>query len=100
MNEAIAYDNQLPSISNEVAPIQPITQNQSQNTRPPYNRAIGIEQTLYLCTLCETPTQFADYHKLGKHVEIFHSAFNQDNKGVKRGLGEREEALPKKLRWE
>ena len=31
------------------------------------------------------------YHKLSKHVKIFHSAFNLDNKGVKRGKGEREE---------
>ena len=100
MNQAIAYHNQLPSISNEVSPIQPITHNQSQNPRPSYNRPIGIEQTLYLCTLCETPTKCSDYHKLGRHVERFHSAFKQNNKGVKRGKGEQEEVWPKKLRWE
>ena len=72
----------------------------ARDTRPSYNRPIGIEQTLYLCTICETPTKFDDYHKLSKHVERFHSAFNQDNKGVKRAKGEHEESWPKKLRWE
>ena len=88
-------NNQLQTLSNQSPGL---TDNQPQNTRPTYNRPIGIEQTLYLCTLCETPTKFADYHRLSKHVERFHSAFNQDNKGVKRGKGEREEAWPKKLR--
>ena len=92
-------NNQLQTVSN-LSPVNNITHNQSQNTRPTYNRPIGIEQTLYLCTLCQTPTKFADYNKLSKHVERFHSAFNQDNKGVKRGKGEREESWPKKLRWE
>ena len=80
-------NNQLQTVSN-LSPGYNITHNQPQNTRPTYKRPIGIEQTLYLCTLCETPTKFADYHRLSKHVERFNSAFNQDNKGVKRGKGE------------
>ena len=52
-----------------------------------------------MCTLCETPTKFDNYHKLGKHVEIFHSAFDQNNKGTKRNEGDHEESRPKRLRW-
>ena len=68
-------------------------------TRSSYNRPIGLEHSLYVCTLCETQTKFADYNKIGKHVERFHSAFKQNNKGIKRGKGECEEVWPKKPRW-
>ena len=75
--------NQLQTVSN-LCPGYNITLNRRQdnNNRSSYNRPIGIEQTLYLCTLCESPTKFSDYHKLGRHIERFHSAFNQDDKGV------------------
>ena len=103
--------NRVPSLTSNhgtVSNLPPPNHGTVSNLHPPfprqqfssYNRPIGIEQTLYLCTLCETPTKFSDYHKLGRHVERFHSAFNQDNKGVKRGKGEREGVRPKKLRWE
>ena len=86
-NHTPVQNNQLQTVSS-MSPGYNIRQNQPTNkpTRSKYNRPIGIEHKLYLCTLCETPTKFADYHKLGKHVERFHSAFNQDNKGVKRGI--------------
>ena len=96
-------DNQLQTIergfntSPSIVQGSNITQTQPQNnpTRSSYNRPIGTEHSLYLCTLCETPTKFADYCKLGKHVERFHSAFNQNNKGVKRNKGDHEESRPK-----
>ena len=90
-------NNQLQTLSNQSPGL---TYNQPQNTRPTYNRPIRIEQTLYLYTICETPTKFADYHKLSKHIEKFHSAFNQDTMGVKRAKEELAEVWPKKLRWE
>ena len=94
-------DNQLQTIQNTNPSPSNITQNQPQNnpTRSSYKRPIGIEHSLYLCTLCETPTKLAYYHKLGRHVERFHSAFNQNNKGTKRNRGDHEELWPKKLRW-
>ncbi len=64
-----------------------------------YNRPIGYEEKSYLCIWCETPTKFNDHKKLGKHIERFHAAFNQKNKGVKRGNDEDNKILPKRLRW-
>ena len=61
-------NNQLQTLSNQSPGL---TDNQPQNTRPTYNRPIGLEQTFYLCTLCENPTKFADYHKLSKHIKYF-----------------------------
>ena len=54
---------------------------------------------MYICTLCETPTQFSDYHKSDKHFERFHIAYNQKNKGKKRGKdNELGEISPKRLK--
>ena len=54
-------NNQLQTVSNQSPGL---TDNKPRKTRPTHKRPIGIEQTLYLCTLCETPTKLADYHKL------------------------------------
>ena len=64
-----------------------------------YNRSIGFEEKSYFCSWCETPTKFADHKKLGKHIERFHLAFNQKNKGTKRGNDDLDEIAPKRIRW-
>ena len=47
--------------------------------------------------MCETPTKFSDKYKLYKHRARFHFAFDQKNKGVKRGNDEDNNISPKKL---
>ena len=42
------------------------------------------ENIYYVCTLCETPTKFLNYHRLEKHVKRFHSDFDQNVKGPKK----------------
>lgn len=48
-------------------------------------------QTLYeeyesdAFTLCETPTQFGSFRKLSRHIEQFHSDFQQKEYGIQRG---------------
>ena len=54
---------------------------------------------MYLCAWCETPTKFTDPYKSNRHVDRFHAAFNQKNKGVKRGNDEDNKILLKRLRW-
>ena len=77
--------------SNPVAPVV----NQPRS----YNRPIGYEENSYLCNLCETPTKFSDKYKLYKHRARFHLAFDQKNKGVKRGNDNDNKISPKRLRW-
>ena len=96
---SLAYkhpNNQQQTIQNitNSNPVVPVV-NQPRS----YNRPIGYEETSYLCIWCETPTKFNDHKKLGKHIERFHAAFNQKNKGVKRGNDEDNKILPKRLRW-
>merc|ERR1711888_182898 len=77
--------------SNQVAP--------NDNQPKSYNRPIGYEEKSYFCIWCETPTKFTDHKKLGKHIERFHAAFNQKNKGTKRGNDEDNKISPKRIRW-
>ena len=63
-----------------------------------YNRPIGYEEKSYLCSWCETPTKFKDHKKLSKHIKRFHNAFDQKNRGVKRGDDDLDEIAPKRQR--
>merc|ERR1711888_193820 len=76
--------------SNQVAPVV----NQPRS----YNRPIGYEEKSYLCIWCETPTKFNDYKKLNKHIERFHAAFMQKNKGLKRANDSLDEISSKRVR--
>ena len=72
----------------------PIISNPSQNIdKKPHD-----ENIYYVCTLCETPTKFTNYHRLEKHVKRFHSDFDQNVKGSKRKRGKEEKVFPKKAK--
>ena len=85
--DAIDYQTQQP-----LQYTQPLAVTQ-QGSIPP------DENIYYVCTLCETPTKFLNYHRLEKHVKRFHSDFDQNVKGSKRKHVKEEKVFPKKAKW-
>ena len=91
--QALTYNQpsqQMEIAYNQQRPIQYITYDRpSQQQALVYNQpsqplAIEYKKNNIPCTLCITPTYFNEYKKLEKHVERFHSDFNQTEKGTKR----------------
>merc|ERR1712121_593520 len=113
---SLAYNPSIPQryiVHTQNQPFdQPITQNQTTDKVPndptqvatvvnqprSYNRPIGYEEKSYLCSWCETPTKFKDRKKLSKHIKRFHNAFDQKNRGLKRGDDDLDEIAPKRQR--
>ena len=57
------------------------------------------EMTTYGCTLCTTPTYFNNFSSLCHHVSRFHDAFDEGERGRKRGgLKDSREHLKKKYK--
>merc|ERR1711954_164972 len=76
-------------------------QHQSLQYNQPYaiahNQPLALEHTTYICKLCLT--KFSTLKRLEKHIERFHAAFGQMDRGIKRGgLLESEEHKKKKSR--
>ena len=91
----LALQNQ--PIAQENMQIEPY-QSQSEEIEK-YNPKIGKLPEVYkfICTLCETPTNFSTFGKLENHIKRFHQAFNQEEKGTKRkGRRRKEKVYPKK----
>merc|ERR1711954_621124 len=62
-----------------------------------HNQPLALEQTTYICKLCMT--KFSTLRRLEKHIDRFHAAFGQMDRGIKRGgLSESEEHKKKKSR--
>ena len=99
-NQPIAHTQNQPIAYTQNQPAIQLAQEHTDNpgTGAAYNRPIGYEENSFLCTLCETPTKFYDKYKLYKHRARFHNAFDQKNRGVKRGDDDLDEIAPKRQR--
>ena len=105
--DAIDYSNAQAIIHSErprqteSSTIYHIPQQSIQHTQPSHNidEKPHDENIYYVCTLCETPTKFTNYHRLEKHVKRFHSDFDQNVKGSKRKRVKEEKVFPKKAKW-
>merc|ERR1711951_180792 len=99
-NQPIAHTQNQPIAHTQNQPALQLAQECTDNpgTIAAYNRPIGYEENSYLCSWCETPTKFKDRKKLSKHIKRFHNAFDQKNRGVKRGDDDLDEIAPKRQR--
>merc|ERR1711951_95271 len=99
-NQPIAHTQNQPIAYTQNQPAIQLAQEHKDNpgTGAAYKRPIGYEENSFLCTLCETPTKFYDRTKLYKHRARFHNAFDQKNRGVKRGDDDLDEISPKRQR--
>ena len=99
-NQPIAHTQNQQIAHTQNQPVIQLAQEHTDNpgTRAAYNRPIGYEEKSYLCSWCETPTKFKDRKKLSKHIKRFHNAFDQKNKGTKRGDDDLDEIAPKRHR--
>ena len=52
-----------------------------ENTQP-----LAVEYILNYCRLCTTPTDCTNYAGLARHINIFHKAFLEEDKGIKKDL--------------